>query len=363
MPPAALSPAERECEPLAKMGPVGKVRELVVVGLTVDAVDLGTDPARDPTEQRHEDDEEHEQQRLEHASYPQQRLLGVPLDGLVRLDDRSGAARAGAAADRGERLEHLRPRGGAGHALRGRSAHDRATGRLPGERPGRATPDELVIGGVRHEPVRANERDAERVVRDEVGAEEPVQLAPALRGDAPSEVARCHFRAQKRGGDEACLPRRGPLRLGHREAADDDEDERSGERERQREDDGEAQHEARRSLDREEPLLSLTATGERHQRFGLPRIGPRIVSTVSSSVPTGSSSRSPTGGMMPTTGGGEGGGGGGGAGGEEGAGGGGGGAGGGGGGEGAGGGGGGAGGGGGGGAGDGEAGGDEDGGG
>jgi hypothetical protein len=122
-----------------------------------------------------------------------------------------------------------------------------------------------------------------------VGAEQVVELALPLRRHTAVEVGRADLRAKECLGDKARLLRCGTLGLRHREAPDDDEDQRSGQGERHGKDDREAQDEARRAFDGEQPERSRAATCELHQRFGFPVIGLRRSSTSCVTVFTGSS--------------------------------------------------------------------------
>ncbi len=284
----ACGSLQRELETLPEVRAVGEIGELVVVRLLVDPLDLRPDPTRDPGKQGHEDGEQHEKEALEHPADPEQRALRVPLDRVVRLDDGRGATPAGC-ADRRERLEHLRPRERARRTPVRGPADDDPVRCFCRKWALAGAPDELVVRRVGHQAVAADERDTERVVRDEMQPEQVVELALARRGDSAGEVVGFHLRAEHGLCDEARLLRRSLLGLSHRETAHDDEDQRRGEGERDREDDGEAQDETRRPFDREQSLRVRAATCEWHQRFGLPRIGPRRSSSVCCTVPAGSS--------------------------------------------------------------------------
>ena len=90
---------EREVEALAQVRAVGEVRELVVVRLLVNPLDLRPDAPRHAGKERHEHHEEHEEKPFEDAAHPEERALRVPLDRLVRLDDGGRAAVACGASD------------------------------------------------------------------------------------------------------------------------------------------------------------------------------------------------------------------------------------------------------------------------
>ena len=167
---------DREPQALTQVRAIRKSGEVVVEALEVDPVYLAPDPPRHSCKERYEDGEEDEQNCLEHATDPQQRLLRVPDDRLVGLADRGGAAPLAPPSDRRVRLEDLRRVRGARGASGGRPAHDRPARRLGCELPGRSRTDQLMIRGVRHEAVDSHERHAQDLGGDQMRAEEAVEL-------------------------------------------------------------------------------------------------------------------------------------------------------------------------------------------